>query len=185
MDKEAVKSIYAEFIGYLSQIPMSTGPKDMLNDESLWTQYNDSVNCLKKVSDNDYTAFLVKPIEFYGSRSISLITFRSKLGGLISKLHTEYFPELAEPFSGQPSVVITQTQQQSQLMFVQALLDLQSKIDEKLPTLKEGSNEKPFLQKLKSTLSSTQNIIGLITQILTLAKASGVSVEDLQKLFGT
>ena len=80
-------------------------------------------------------------------------------------------------------MVISQTQQQNQSMFIQVLLDVQSKIDEKLHNLEDGSKEKGFFRKLKSTLSSTTNIIGLIVQILALAKEYGISTESLWELF--
>lgn len=185
MGNDEVKYLYAEFIGYLSQTP--TAPQDkpylVLDDHSIWNQYNDSVKKLSEITGKDYGEFVIEPLTGSAGKFIRINTYRHKLGGLISRLHAEFFPELPEPFSGQPSVVITQNQQQSQSVLIQMLLDVQSKIDEKLPTLKEGSKEKGFLQKLKSTLSSAPNIIGLIVQILALAREYGISIDKLWELF--
>ena len=184
MDKEKIRSLYGEFIGYLSQLPMPKRNDVGLDDESLWTQYNDSVRLLSKVSGEDYSSFLIEPLNSHTfGPFIRLVTYRQKLGGLIAKLHREYFETEQAPFSGGPDVVISQTQQQSQSLFIQMLLDVQSRIDEKLPTLKDGSDEKGFLQKLKSTLSGVTNIVGLIAQILSLAKEYGISVDRLSELF--
>lgn len=185
MGNDEVKYLYAEFMGYLSQMP--TAPQDKpylhIDDDSVWKQYNDSVKKLSEITGKDYRTFLIEPLRGQTGEFIRINTYRHKLGGLISRLHAEYFPELPEPFSGQPSVVITQNQQQSQSVFIQMLHDVQSKIDEKLPTLKEDSKEKGFLQKLKGTLSSAPNIISLFVQILTLAKEYGISIDTLSELF--
>jgi len=181
MKNDEVKCLYAEFVGYLSQLPSPSTTNDIVTDEASWAQYNDAVARLPQVTGKDYKTFSITPGR--GRDWVELVTYRQKLGGLISRLHAEYFPELPEPFSGQPSVVITQSQQQSQSVFIQMLLDVQSKIDEKLPTLKEESKEKGFLQKLKGTLSSAPNIISLIVQILTLAKECGISIDKLSELF--
>jgi|GEM_PF-632841 hypothetical protein len=189
---EEIRHLYGEFIGYLSQLPIPKKHDDGSDNESFWTQYNESVKLLSKLSGRDYSSFLIEPKKegelngkLWFAPFIHFDILRFKLGGLIAKLHKEYFWLEPAPFSGGPNMVITQTQEQNQGVFVQVLLDLQSKIDEKLPTLKDTSKEKTFLQKVKGALSGTQNIIGLINQILTIAKSCGVSIEDLQKLFGT
>ena len=181
MKKDEIKSLYAEFMGFLSQIPSQTVPNESLYDESLWTQYNDSVNRLTKLSGNDYTAFVIRPEKDYSPPCISLITLRSKLGGLISKIHAEYFPELPEPFSGKPSVVITQTQQQNQSLII--LLEVQSKIDEKLSKYEEGSKEHGFLKKLKSSLPTILNVTQLITTIGQIASECGVTPKTIADIF--
>jgi len=185
MGNDEVKYLYAKFMGYLSQTP--TAPQDkpylVLDDDSIWNQYNHSVKKLSEITGKDYGEFVIESLGSQTGKFIRINTYRHKLGGLISRLHAEFFPELPEPFSGQPSVVITQNKQQSQSVFIQMLLDVQSKIDEKLPTFKEGSKEKGFLEKLKSTLSNVTNIFGLITQVLSLAKEYGISIDRLLELF--
>jgi hypothetical protein len=75
---------------------------------------------------------------------IAVSTYRQKLGGLISWLHGKYFTDEPPPFSGMPSTVIIQVQQQS--VSVQMLLDIQTKIDEAL-TKAKGEKEQGFLKK--------------------------------------
>ena len=63
------------------------------------------------------------------------------------------------------------------------ILDVQSKIDEKIPNYPDGSNEKSFLQKLKGSLSSISNVNQLIQNVLKLAKDSGLDINDALKIF--
>jgi ubiquinone biosynthesis protein Coq4 len=102
---------------------------------------------------------------------------------LISKLHAEYFPDELSHLDGVPGTVMTQNQQQSQSVLFQMILDVQSKIDEKISNYKDGSNEKSFLQKLKGSLSSISNVNQLIQTILKLAKDSGLDFNKALEIF--
>ena len=110
-------------------------------------------------------------------------SYRTKLSGLISRLHGEYFSNEQPPFSEMPNTVITQNQMQSQNIFVQVLLEFQSKIDEKLNEYKEDSKEKSFLEKLKSSLSSTSNIFDLLKLTLKIGTEIGLTMNQIIKLF--
>jgi hypothetical protein len=107
---------------------------------------------------------------------------RQKIGGLISNLHGEYFSDETPPFSGMPSTVITQTQQQT--MSIQLLLDIQSKIDELLPSLEAGSKKQKFLDKFKSILSSVSNVNDLIGKCMKLAHEFDLNVQDILSMWG-
>jgi len=184
MDINKIKSLYAEFIGYLSQTPLSKESPSIYSKQ-IWEQYNKSIKRLSEISEIDYNDFLIKAESSHNTEMSYIETdvYRSKLGGLISKLHAEYFDNMPEPFSGKPSIVINQTQQQNQQILFQVILDVQSKIDEKLPSLQEGSKEKTFFQKLKGSLSATTGIIDLLSKIFILAKECGVSTDQLMQLF--
>ncbi|NLE24266.1 MAG: hypothetical protein GX625_02825 [Clostridiaceae bacterium] len=182
MDINEIKSLYAEFIGYLSQAP-SEKDRSTINEPQIWEQYNKSIEKLSEYSGKDYSDFSIKVKNSSSGAYIQTVLYRSKLGGIISKLHAEYFDTLPEPFSGKPSIVINQNQQQNQQILFQLILDVQSKIDEKLPSLPEGSKEKTFLQKLKGSLSATTGVVDLLSKIFSLAKECGVPTEGLMKLF--
>ena len=181
MEKEKIRPLYSEFQGYLSQAPKPEKSYDSTDDEALWIQYNDSVDLLSKITGEDYKRFNIKPIDENSSPFIRLITYRQKLGGLISHLYGKYFPDEPAPFSGGPSTVITQSQQQSQ--FIQMVLDMQSMIDKQMPHFSEGSKEKGFLQKLKSQLSSIANVTQLLNQLFKLAKEFGLNIDSVSKIF--
>lgn len=182
--KEKLRPFYSELNGYLSQAPIVEKQSDLITDEDVWTQYNKTVNSICNISQEDLSRFLIKNIRDVGvGKSITLISYKQKLGGLISYLHSKYFPKEPAPFCTGPSTVISQSQQQNQSVHIHMLLEIQSKIDEKIHGYKEGSKEKSFLQKLKSSLGSISNTTQLISQLLTHAKDFGLSFEDILKIF--
>jgi len=186
--KEKIRPIYSELQGYLSQAPKLESLLDRSSDSVLWTQVNNAINELNSVSGKNYDNFKINP-EFMNQSGmvshqyVKISAYRSKLGGLIARLHAEYFADEIVPFSGMPSTVITQQQTQSQVTYVQILLDIQSKIDEKLRGYKEGSNEKNFLEKVKDSLSKVGNIVELLALILRTGKEFGLTIEQVLKLF--
>jgi hypothetical protein len=182
MEKEKIRPLYSELKGYLSQAPTIKEPYEYTNDESIWEQYNKSVDLVSKITGEDLRRFLIVPTEGgYGSKLLHIITYRQKLGGLISYLHGKYFADEPAPLGEAPKTVITQSQQQTQ--YIQMLLEMQSKIDEKLQGCEEGSKEKNFLQRIKSSLSSITSATQLISQILNIAKEFGLNVDDILRLF--
>lgn len=182
--KKQIRPLYSEFQGYLSQAPASSGSSRTIYDEDMWSQYNDALKLLSDVAEKDYGRFRINPKPSSTSRSSLYVPtdiYRQKLGGLISNLHGEYFLDEPAPFSGMPSTVITQTQQQS--MTIQIVLDIQSKIDELLPTLEAGSKKQKFLEKFKSILSSVLNVNDLIGKCMKLADEFDLNVQDILSLW--
>lgn len=137
---------------------------------------------LSEVSNKDYSRFSIQPERDQVSNYIFISAYRQKLGGLISNLYGEYFSDEPPPFSDMPRQVITQTQQQS--VSVQMLLEFQSKIDENLQKVENGSKEEGFLKKLKSTLSAVSNVNDLLRQCMKLGKEFGLNVQDILALWG-
>jgi hypothetical protein len=180
-DTEEIRPIYSELQGYLSQAPAATEKWLCLYDCSIWEQVNDTIDELSSIAKTDYERF--KMALAHGERSLPLATCRAKLGGLISRLHGEYFSDEPAPFSGMPSTVITQTQQQSQTLHIQMLLDLQSKIDEKLRDLEPGDKKRSFLEKVKAALGSVRDYANLLALFLRTAQEVGLTLEEFSALF--
>lgn len=182
MTKEKIRPIYSELQGYLSQAPKPKNVYDNVDDSSLWNQYNETIAELNEISNDNYDRFKIKEEELgktdYG-QLIQISTYRNKLGGLIARLHGEYFFDEPAPFSDMPNTVINQTQQQNQSFQVQMLLEVQSKIDEKISEFKEGTKEKSFLDKIKGSLSSIKNTTELFTLILKTGKDFSLTVEQI------
>ena len=184
--KEDIKPIYAELQGYLSQAPKESPekPNAVTYDQLVWTQYNIAIDELNKVSGENYDRFKIQPkITQQGSVFMGIIPYRSKLGGLISRLHAEYFSDEQPPFSGMPTTIISQSQQQSQSFQIELLLQIQSKIDEQLHKFEKGSKERTFLEKLKGSLSSVKNAVGMIALLTKMASEYGLTIEQLKELF--
>jgi hypothetical protein len=182
--KGELKAIYSELRGYLAQAPEIKDEYD-IHEESVWTQYNEAVNLLNKISGKIYSRFCIKPEQSPMSTrpSISVVAYRNMLGGLISRLHGEYFAEEPNPLDGVPSTVMTQNQQQYQSVRIQMIIDITDIINEKIDKYEDGSKEKGFFQKLKSSLSSISNVNQLIKTILKLAKDSGLDINEALKIF--
>lgn len=183
MDKNIIKQIYQELQGYLSQTLKPKDSYEITSDKSVWEQYNGSIDILNKNTDDDFGRFKILP-EDCNYPSISISSFRQKLGGLIMHLHAKYFFDEPAPLSGSPTTVITQNQQQdqSQNVYIQFLLDIQSGIDKNIDKYDEGTKEKSFLKNLKSQLSTVTNITQLFSLILKIAKNIGLNPEEILKL---
>lgn len=178
MTKEKIGPIYSELQGYLSQAPEIRSNIEVSSDLSLIEQYNETIDELNNVSDKDYDRFKIKEKEIF-NELFNITNYRSKLSGLIARLHNEYFSDEPAPFSGMPNTIINQTQQQNQSFQVQMLLEIQSKIDEKIPKFKEGTKEKSFLDKIKNLLPSIKNTTELLALILKTGKDLGLTVEQI------
>jgi len=177
--KEKIRPTYNELQGYLSQAPN----KDVWDDGgvAMQNQLNITVDQLSEMTGDDYSRFKVR---VSGERTVlDINSYRTNLGGLISRIHGLYFSDEAPPFSGGPSTVITQNQHQSQSMNVQVLLEVQSKIDLQLPNHKEGTPERNFLERVKAGLGSVKSVTELISLILKTGKEVGLSVDKILSLF--
>jgi len=185
--KEDIRPIYKEFQGYLSQAPGEDQIR-LIYDDNLWNQVNQAIDELNSISGEDYNRFkmAIKQIRHgrEGTRDVVDVgTYRAKLGGLVSRLHGQYFSDEPAPFSGMPSTVISQSQQQSQTVHIQMLLDFQSKIDAQLQKIEPGDKRRTFLEKVKEALSSVKDYAGLIALWITTARECGLTLEELLELF--
>ena len=182
--KEEIRPIYSELQGYLSQAPGGDKIRTIY-DDNLWNQVNQSIDELNRISGEEYSRFKMIPERRVDSGILILDvgTYRGNLGGLISRLHGQYFSDEVAPFSGMPSTIITQSQQQSQSIQVQMLLDFQSKIDAQLQKLEPGDKKRSFLEKVKGALASVKDYAGLIALCVTTAQKCGLTLEELLELF--
>ena len=180
--KEKIRPIYSELQGYLSQAPEIKDANGHSYDFSLIDQYNETIDELSDISNKDYNRFRIEEKEIINRNTgnfFRISTYRNKLGGLIAKLHGEYFSDEPALFSDTPNTIINQTQQQNQSFQVQMLLEIQSKIDEKIPEFKEGTKEKSFLDKIKGSLPSIKNTTELFTLILRTGKDIGLTFDQI------
>jgi len=182
-EKEKIKPIYCELQGYFSEAPADGGVNlDMLE------QVNQAIENLHRVTGDDYTCFnMVSEMEpgdspMYAALGADL--YRSKLKGLIMSLYGRHFSDEVPPFSGTPTAVFSQQQEQSQSFQMKMVLEVQSIIDEKLSKLDESKiKEKGFLEKVKSSLSSIRSVAQLLSFILSTAKDFGLRIDELKELF--
>ncbi len=183
MDINELNPIYKELQGYLTQTPLPKDPDDFTREKSVWEQYNQTIEILNNTTSEDFSRFKVEP-EGSEYPSLNITGYRQKIGGLISHLHAKYYNEEPEPFSGSPTTVITQHQQQNQnqTIHIQLLLDIQSKIEKNIDNYDEGTKEKSFLETLKNQLNTVTTATKLFALILQLANKFGLNPEEILKL---
>lgn len=179
---EKIRPIYSELQGYLSQAP-KISERPLLRDSSCWEQVNQAIEELNELSGNDYDRFRIETYDKGFGSTVSNTDYRNKLGGLIARLHGEFFFNEQTPFNGMPSTIIHQTQQQNQSVQVQILFEIRDKIDKEISKFGEKTKERAFLKKIKSSLSAAGNITELISLILKTAKNIGLTIEEVSKIF--
>ena len=82
-----------------------------------------------------------------------------------------------------PSTVIQQSQDQSQSVHIEFMLDVNNFINDRLHAAKEGSTERTFLEKIRGSLNKVKNVSQLIPLIMQTAKEMGISIDQLSDLF--
>lgn len=186
--KEDIRPIYAELQAYLCEAPKDRNIRGAYTpDGGLWEQVNKTIGELNETTSKDYSRFKIAPRKSESQDGVyyhvEIDTYRTKLGGLISRLHAEYFSDELAPFSETPSTIMSQIQQQSQSFQVELLLQVQSKIDEQLHKLEPGDKKRSFLEKVKGALKSVRNTAELIALILATGQEFGLTLEELKELF--
>lgn len=182
----SIRPIYSEIQGYLSQAP-NIEKVPYIYEKPLWEQLNNVIDELNEKSGEDFSKFKITDFkqqkhEPY-SQYIPTIDYRSKLNGLIMRLHGQYFSEEQSPFGGFPSTVVQQNQSQSQTMQITMILEFQSMIDRKLYGSELKPEEKSFLEKVKASLPAAKSTIELMNMCLSLAKSLGINLDQMTKLF--
>src|SRR5438552_3387649 len=183
-EKKKIRPLYNELQGYLSQAPPTRNTTEFFPSDTQWKYMNQAIDHLNEVTGKKYDRFKIVPELTTHSREpseIMLSTFRGMLGGLISYLHGEYFFDEPSPLGGVPSTVINQYQSQQQSVNV-LILEMQRKIDEKLPST-EDEKERGFLKMLQGVLPTVTTGIGVVKSVLDLAAQMGLDPHQLTKLF--
>jgi hypothetical protein len=182
---DKVRPIYEGLQGLLSQAPLPE-KSYRIYEQTIWDHYNKAIDELNDVTGADYGRFKVE--SRYGQNSggsyIYTLEYRSKLNDLIMRLHGQYFSEAYTPFSGGPSMIVNQSQQQTQTAQITMLLEFQSFIDKGLSKPDLEDKEKTFLEQVKSGLPTVKSTIELMNLIIATAKTFGIGIEGLGKIFG-
>lgn len=183
--KEQIRPIYSQLQGYLEQAPQRDKSANWTKNLNMSGQVNNAIDELNTISSKSYDGFKIQPKRMgNGAPIMEFDTYRTNLGGLIARLHAEYFSDEDPPFRGMPTTVITQSQSQDQSQSVSFILDLHERVISELPQHKEGSKEKGFLEKLKSALPSIKTGTDILAKALEIGSNSGLSVEAIRKTLG-
>lgn len=181
---EQVRPLYEALMGCLSSAPT---PKDQgyILDAPIWGHYHDLIEKLNGVTKEDYGDHKVQIIsdQDWGQK-ISVQEYRTKLNSLIMFLHGKFLSTDNLPFSGNPGVIVTQSQNQSQNMQITIITQAQDLIDKRLYGEKLDEKEKTFLEKIKTNLAAVRNIAELIQVIITVGKGLGMDAGQIARAFG-
>lgn len=93
--KDKVRPIYFEFQGYLSQAPELN--ISSIFENRVWEQHNLLITELQETTGKNYDRYRLHPEALVGRMRIPTQVYRTILGGLISRLHGEYFPDELSP----------------------------------------------------------------------------------------
>lgn len=186
--KEKVRPIYSELQGYLSQAPKLEST-NVVFEKSIWEQNHLTIAELNDVTGENYDKFKVIVQPWASSETgyaLSMVEYRTKLAGLIARLHAQFFSEEQAPFSGMPATtnIFNQSQQQTASFQVQLLLEMRDKIDEKIGEFPEDSKERTFLEKIKDGLKSVSNTSQLMALLLKTGNDIGLTIDEMLKIFG-
>jgi hypothetical protein len=189
-DTKKIRGLYGVLQGYISQAP---DVKDTIDEEDLWNQVNSTIDELGQIVDYDFKRYKIVPKGdqiydedenvFFDSPYVAASVYRAKIIGLIMWLHGVYFSNEPAPFSNTPSQVITQTQEQSQSLNQQMLIDFSGIITEKIDKLDPADKKRLFLEKLKTAMGTVRNYAGFISLCLKTAKECGLALNDMLELF--
>lgn len=181
--KDEIRPLYYELQGYLSQSPTTENQHvQALYGESIWEQFHTTINELNQVTGENFDKFKITPLNGTLRPFVRTSEYRSKLGGLISRLHGKYFSDEPSPLSRIPNTIIQQNQQQNQSLQIQMLLEIQSVIDKKINEI-TNPKEKCFLDKIKGSLSLIKTVPELINLILSTGTSLGLTIDQISKLF--
>lgn len=185
IETQKIRPVYQELQGYLSQTLWPKGSYDNMEFDPICPQINSVIDELNSLTDLSYDKFKIDfmPGE-WNSKCVLITTVRIKLGGLIDKLHGEYFHDENRPFSGTPQTVISQSQIQSQNINIALLLDINTRVTTKLQDADLKPEEKTFLETIRDSLVGMNSAIDVISTIINTASKLGITVSVVKMLLG-
>lgn len=182
--KAEIRPDYTTLQGYLSQLHKKEGVLGNAYDETA-SEYQKQlkviIDRLTALTGNDYSEF---GVQMQGVRNphstarqvIEMEVYAFKMSGLILRLYGQFFYDERNPLDGTPSTVINSNQSQSQQVDIKLLLDVSSRIDEKLKKT-EDPTEKSFLSKMKEGLTAVSSYADLISLATKTATTVGLTLD--------
>jgi len=185
MDVDEIKYLYKEFQAILSQTPPAGAKEFYMNPQPV-ENYNATVDLLSRATGESWSRFAARPHEI-GRYDFNLMGFRQLVGQLINRMHSKYFSEEPEPFSGGPGTVITQTTSvaQSQQIEVQIemILQLDRFIGDKINDYDVGTKERTFLDRLRACVKSAKGYLDFVRLVVQTAKDCGIELSEIAAIF--
>jgi hypothetical protein len=184
-----LRPIFMALKGLRSDAPDGTGIYRMGNGRHIAENFNDLIDELITIDNTaNYKKYTVDiTVDSYdGSKYMDKVQYKSNISALLMTLHGKYFYETeSEPFSGAPSNITyqTQNQTQSQSIDVTVLLNLQEYLNTKLSDNSYNKEEKSFIETVKTKLTSVKKFGDLINLIFLTAQTYGITIERMIQIF--
>lgn len=178
-EKAKIRSIYAELQGYLHEAPE---PGSITRNDFFWNQFNKAIDELSELGNKGYEKFRINPKTGQFGSYIDLSSYRGSLGGLIAKLHADYFLEESAPFGTLPSTIITTTQNQNQSVKIEIAVEMTELITNKIKQYEEGSAERSFLERIRQGVKEGKGLIELVNLILKTGAEFGLTISTMAQL---
>lgn len=180
-NKKDIIGVYEELKGVLSSIKDNSS---WFDDEGFTNHTNiiitRAVSLCPEFQDTDYKLKL-DHIQNRGP-IVNTIQAKSKLNALIGRLKGQYDLEMPTLSNNGHTFIQNQSQTQSQNLTI--ILELQEKIILEIPKHTEGTKERSFLEKLKSTLPTIKNITDILSLVLKIGAEFELDIETIRKLLG-
>jgi hypothetical protein len=180
MDKLKIQAIYQELQGILSQAE-PIGSRHSIDGKDCLPQLKSVILRLNEATEGNYDEY-IPPTGSDGY--VSLRDYRSKLAGLIARLHAEYTLISPQTIRDTPQTSISVNQSQSQSQYQTIMLDIYDSLGESLKNPNIKPEEKSFLDKLKALLRTTTDITSLLKAIFATATEFGLTIPVVAKLLG-
>jgi hypothetical protein len=179
--KKQILGIYEELKGISSSMPTGT----WFDDEGFAIHTNGVIDRLHTLCPeiNDLNSYKIKTSYIQGrGETVDTVPTKVKLDGLVGRIRGSYdFDQQSTPINGHTFI---QQQSQSQEQHQTIILELQERIIAEIKNHNEGTKERSFLEKLKSSLPTLSNTLTIISTILSIANDTGLSVNEVRKILG-
>lgn len=184
-DKTKIRPIYSELQGMLAQAPVLTSPDEHFSSKAVWEAYNTTIDDLERIMGTSLKKYKISPItEGVYRPVVEVADYRQKLGSMIAYLYGSFFNDEAAPFKEMPATSINVSQNQTQSVLIHMLLDVSGQVERGIAQHGEGTKERTFLEKVKSSLSNVQDAAQLIKMLLQIGAELSLSAKDILKALG-
>jgi hypothetical protein len=187
--KENIRPSYSQLQGYLNQLSQVKITNNSVKSSGMWESYHNTLGRLTEITHEEYNDFKleIKTARMglnddYKYNYVELDNFLFQLGGLITLLYGEYFFEERNPLDGTPSTVINTTQNQSQSLKFEIIVEMTELITKQLENYKKDTPERNFLEKVKDGLKDGKGITELINLILKTGTSLGLTAATILQL---
>lgn len=178
--QKEIASVYEELKGVLDIIRDRNG---WFDDEGYSNHVNEILDRLKvycpEINNVDSYKITSRPVPSRGN-IIDVTLSKTKLNSIIGRIKgLNNFGDTPSPLNGHTFI---QSQTQSQSLSV--VLELQERIISEIQKHDEGSNERSFLEKVKSKLSEVKSVTDILSIALKIGSDFGLDPDTIRKLLG-